>query len=584
MKVRELLADQRFQIGIVIVVALLRFVNLGYLDLQPYDESTYAIRAQTVLKFGDWLDQTPHGIDGAYSSSHPPLYVWLTALAYKVFGVNEFSARFFSAVFGACTIVLVYFFGTRLFSHTTGFIAALFLGLNPFYTFWTRQGQFDVALVFFLTLGAYLYLLSLDSTKPWRYFLAAGAAIGLGLMTKLFVCLIFPFVALAAMLVFDRVRWARHVQAIIVSTAVAFVIALPWHAMMTIRYGDGDPLYFLTVTHMVGLRLGGNGATLNETFRFIEESFKPLGPLYFPNQLIVTIPYAILLSLYGFWKVVRHRGSFAEFFLLLWFAIYFLIITAIRMKLAVYILPLFVPISLLAAHVVERMTKQEIPRKAHLLLLVLTVISIGWSLKHEWRIAAKNLITSLAQLQMPSIPDLYAVGLFLLLSAFAILVLYELQSRQHSQRWLSVRLPSLMLVPLVLVFLFSVAILDRFRHDDGANGLAQFLKQRSYSELYIVGGVRNPQLSYYLDGADLGWHPSKFVLRMHLKAGSDRIRDFLASRVSQPGQFYLVVERSELLIKGIGRYGDVLPPGFQLILETRRYALFQKQELYADTY
>jgi len=573
MKLRELIGDQRFQIGIVIVVALLRFVNLGYVDLQPWDESLYAVRAETIIKFGDWLDQTPHSIDGHYSSTHPPLYVWLTAFAYKVFGVNEFSARFFSAVFGACTIVLVYFFGRRLFSHTTGFIAALFLGLNPFYTFWTRQGQFDVALVFFLTLGAYLYLLSVDSTRPWKYFLAAGAAIGLGLMTKLFVCLIVPFAALCAMFVFDRGRWGSHLQAIIVSTAVAFMIALPWHLMMTIRYGNGDPLYLASAAQLIERTLIG-----------IEENVKPLGPIYFPNQLIVAFPYATVLFLYESWKVLKQRSSLGDSFLLSWFWVYFVVITVIQTKLAVYMLPLLVPAALLAGRALERMMKEEIPRRIHFLLLVLTVVSIGWSLKHEWRIAAKDLIASLAQLQMPSIPDLYAVGVFLLLSAFATLVLYDLHSRQHSQRWLSVHLPSLMLVPLILVFLSSVVILDRFRYDDGAKRLAEFLKQRSYSELYIVGGVRNPQLSYYLDGADLGWHPSKFVLRMHLKAGRDRIRDFLASRVSQPDQFYLVVERSELLDNGIARYGEVLPPGFQLVLETRRYALFQKQELYADTY
>ncbi len=58
MKLRELIADQRFQVSIVVVVAFLRLVNLGYVDLQPYDESTYAIRAQTITHFGDWLDQT----------------------------------------------------------------------------------------------------------------------------------------------------------------------------------------------------------------------------------------------------------------------------------------------------------------------------------------------------------------------------------------------------------------------------------------------------------------------------------------------------------------------------------------------
>ncbi len=572
MKLRELIADQRFQVSIVVVVALLRLVNLGYLDLQPWDESLYAVRAQTVVKFGDWLDQTAHSIDGQYSPTHPPLYVWLTALAYKVFGVSEFSARFFSAIFGAATIILVYLFGRKFFSHRAGVIAALFLGLNPFYTFWTRQGQFDAMLVFFLTVAAYFYVLSIDSEKPWRCYLVTGAAIGLGLMTKLFVCLIFPFVALGALLAFDRGRWPRHLQAIIVSGAVAAAIALPWHVMMTLRYGDGNPLYFVAAAQL-----------LERTLTGIEENVKTLGPLYYPNQLIVAFPYAVVFFLYESWKVAQRRGFSGASFIFSWFWIYFVVFSAIRTKLAVYILPLSVPVALLAAGSVDKLVKEEIPRKVHLLLLTLTVIFVGWSLRNEWRIATKNVIAALARLDAPAIADLYAVGLFALLSLFSVLVLVELLKGERTHRWLTTRLPPLLLVPLFLLLLGSVAIFDQIRYRDGAKHLADTLGELSYSELYVVGFERNPQLTYYLDGADLGWHPAHFVMRMQLEAGRDRIRDFLATRVSRTGRFYVVLERLALRNSGINQYGDVLPPGFQLMLETRGYALFQKQELFAHS-
>lgn len=570
MTIRELIADHRFQAGAVFVVALLRFVNLGYVDLQPWDESLYAVRAETIVQYGDWLDQTPHSIGGTYSSTHPPLYVWLTSIAYRTFGINEFSARFFSALFGAGTIILVYFFGRRFFGSRTGFIAAMFLGLNPFYTFWTRQGQFDATLVFFLTLAAFLYLLSLESSKPWPFYLGTGVALGLGLLTKLFVCLIFPVVALATMLAFDRPRWPRHFQAVIVSTAVALAIALPWHVMMTLRHGLGNPLYYFAVSQLT-----------ERTFVGIEGNVKALGPLYFPNRLVVALPYAVFFFLHRSWKLFKESNSIAEPFLFLWFCLYAIAITVMRTKLAVYSLPLFIPVVLLAARSVESTMKGEVPRRVHLILLGLTAVALGWATKLEWRTAAKAALAAFLQLRLPPTADLYTAAVFILLSIFLALVLYEIEKGERTHRWVTDRLLPLILIPLSLIFLASVVILDTMRYDDGAKELAALVNDRSYTELYVVGAEQNPQLTFYLNGADIGWDPGRFAKRLPLKGGVDRIRTFLERRISQPGQFFVVVERYELRAQGMLGYGRLLPSGFELSFESSGYFLFQKQEFFA---
>jgi 4-amino-4-deoxy-L-arabinose transferase-like glycosyltransferase len=139
---------ERFAIGILAAVGLMRFLNLGFLDLQAWDEALYAVRAEGILRFGGWLDQTPFAVDGLYSSLHPPLFIWLTTLSFVLFGVTEFSARFFSAIFGGLTLIVIYRIGKRLADAQVGFFAALLFGLNPFVTFLARQGQFDATLVF----------------------------------------------------------------------------------------------------------------------------------------------------------------------------------------------------------------------------------------------------------------------------------------------------------------------------------------------------------------------------------------------------------------------------------------------------
>jgi len=120
-----------FHVAILLGAALLRFVNLGFLDLQAWDEALYSMRAQAALYPGLWIDQTPLAIDGLYSSLHPPFYVWGTALVYQLLGVSEFSSRFVSALSAGVTIFVIYLIGKELRSKQTGIIAALLYSFTP---------------------------------------------------------------------------------------------------------------------------------------------------------------------------------------------------------------------------------------------------------------------------------------------------------------------------------------------------------------------------------------------------------------------------------------------------------------------
>lgn len=83
---------ERLYVFALLAVGLLRFLNLGFEDLQAWDEALYAVRAEGILRFGGFLDQTQFSIGGLYSSLHPPLYVWLTSVSFFLFGVTEFAA------------------------------------------------------------------------------------------------------------------------------------------------------------------------------------------------------------------------------------------------------------------------------------------------------------------------------------------------------------------------------------------------------------------------------------------------------------------------------------------------------------
>ena len=299
---------ERIYVLALFAVASARFLNLGFLDLQAWDEALYAVRSVGILQFGGILDQTTFSIGGLYSSLHPPLYVWLTSVSFLVFGVTEFAVRFFSAVFGGLTLMVIYKMGKELHSSKVGFIAAMLFGLNPFVSFYARQGQFDAALAFFLSLSI-LYLLRYEARGGLHYALLGGLAIGAALMTKLFVGFGIPlayFFWKAATHEGKEPLW----KPLVVTLGMALLVAAPWHIYMTSTRGFGNPLFLLDASAVVERSVAG-----------VEGNIKPLEVFYYVNQLFVLFPLGVIWFIVGIYRIFRNRDR-AWLLLTIWFTVF----------------------------------------------------------------------------------------------------------------------------------------------------------------------------------------------------------------------------------------------------------------------
>jgi hypothetical protein len=65
--------------------------------------------------------------NGELRSQKPVLLYWLIMSAYQTFGVNEFAARFWSAVLAVGTALCTYAIGRRLFNANVGLWGAVLL-------------------------------------------------------------------------------------------------------------------------------------------------------------------------------------------------------------------------------------------------------------------------------------------------------------------------------------------------------------------------------------------------------------------------------------------------------------------------
>ena len=105
---------------------------LGGVHLFDWDEINFAEAAREMLLLDDYL-QVHINFEPFFQK--PPLFIWLQVLSMKLFGVNEFAARFPNALCGMMTLPLLYQIGKRLYHHRMGVLwAVTYLGsILPFF-------------------------------------------------------------------------------------------------------------------------------------------------------------------------------------------------------------------------------------------------------------------------------------------------------------------------------------------------------------------------------------------------------------------------------------------------------------------
>ena len=553
---------ERFYVAAVFGVAAARFLNLGFLDLQAWDEALYAVRSVGILQFGGILDQTSFSIGGLYSSLHPPLYVWLTSLSCLIFGVTEFSVRFFSALFGGLTLMVIYKIGKELHSPKVGFIAAMLFGLNPFVSFYSRQGQFDATLVFFLSLSI-LYLLRYESRGGLHYAVLGGLAIGAALMTKLFVGFGIPltyFFWKAATHKGEDPLW----KPLLASIGMALLVSAPWHIYMTIAQGYGNPLFFLDASAVIQRSVAG-----------VEGNVKPLEVLYYVNQLFVLFPLGVIWFAIGMYRVFRNRDR-AWLLLALWFTVFFVVFTLMRTKLAVYLLPMLVPASLIAAYSIMTVANGLFSRRLTAICLGATGIAFVWASRQTWRNETKSFLSELFHLHFPSQAEFAAYLPFLVILCCVLFIAYALHRREDFTR-LNFFMPSIILLPAFVSCFYTIAAVDQFEYKDGAHDLAEFIAEHQPTTLMVAGFDRNPQLTFYLDGADIGWRDDIEVRRLKPPTERSQMRGWLSQQTRDlPADALVVVEKDKFIRYEWVTAEELNPPDYSVVFDSRRYAVFQR--------
>jgi 4-amino-4-deoxy-L-arabinose transferase-like glycosyltransferase len=155
--------------------------GLGMRDPWPADEPRFAVLARDMALSGEWLFPR---VGGDLYQDKPPLYFWLLALSYSIFGSVKASFLMPSFLAAGGILFLVYDFGRRTVGRESGLAAALITLCTLQFLLVTRGAQIDATLCFLTTLSLYSLLRHLLLGPAWGWYFIGGFAAGLGVFTK----------------------------------------------------------------------------------------------------------------------------------------------------------------------------------------------------------------------------------------------------------------------------------------------------------------------------------------------------------------------------------------------------------------
>jgi 4-amino-4-deoxy-L-arabinose transferase-like glycosyltransferase len=110
------------QIAIVAFGILFFIPSIGNVHLFDWDEINFAESAREMIESGDYLTVQ---INFQPFWQKPPLFIWMQVLSMKIFGINEFAARFPNAICGIVTLLILFGIGRKIYDLKFGLLWVL---------------------------------------------------------------------------------------------------------------------------------------------------------------------------------------------------------------------------------------------------------------------------------------------------------------------------------------------------------------------------------------------------------------------------------------------------------------------------
>lgn len=166
----------------VAAMILLAVAGVVLRPLAPVDETRYVAVAWEMWLSGDYIVPTRNF---ELYTHKPPLLFWSINLVWAVFGVSETAARLVAPIYALAGLLLAGRLARRLWPDDPEIGARMTMALSGLLIFAVAAGltMFD-AMLSTATVAGMLALVTAARTGAWRWWIAFGAALALGVLSK----------------------------------------------------------------------------------------------------------------------------------------------------------------------------------------------------------------------------------------------------------------------------------------------------------------------------------------------------------------------------------------------------------------
>lgn len=332
----KILNLSRLQLSIIIaaVSALLFIPFIGNLHLFDWDEINFAECAREMIETGNYMRVF---IDYEPFWEKPPLFFWLQVISMKIFGINEFAARFPNAVIGMIAMVALFNIGTTLKDKKFGLIWVLsYTGsILPFFYF--KSGIIDPLFNLFMFLAVYYLYKTISSGN--RNYIFAGIATGLAVMVKGPVGYLLPSLTYGIIWLLKRKDKVLSIKGFFIYTLFTILTASVWFGIELIMNGT----WFINEFIRYQIRLlttGDAGHSQPIYYHFLVVFFG-----CFPASIF------IFKSMRIKWEEDQD-SKMLRFFMLVLFGVVMVVFSLVKTKIVHYSSLAYYPLSFLAAYTV----------------------------------------------------------------------------------------------------------------------------------------------------------------------------------------------------------------------------------------
>lgn len=318
--------------------ALFLIAGAGLRPLSLPDEGRYVDVAWEMLNSGNWLVPT---LDGMPFFHKPPLFYWITAAAFKLFGAYAWAGRLASTLSAIAIMVAMHAFVRRHRDAATANLTAVILTTQPFFFGAAQFANLDMLVASMISLtvlcAADASIAIQENRHYKRPLTAAYVFAALGVLAKGLIGFLLPAIIILVWLALKKKTAIFFRLLNLPLMGLFLLIAGSWFVAMQREFPEFID-YFFVYHHFR---------------RFTESGFNNQLPFWFyvPLLLLLTLPWSLwcagFIRQLRFWRQKDANGL--QMLMLLWILVIIVFFSLPKSKLAGYILPALAPFTFLLA-------------------------------------------------------------------------------------------------------------------------------------------------------------------------------------------------------------------------------------------